>query len=61
MCFNLSFSLILKGEAASLADRLGLTLGLPAATAFLLRKQIQYRLSNGIGKISQSVVNSFSF
>jgi len=51
----------LKGEAASLADRLGLTLGLPAATAFLLRKQIQYRLSNGIGKMSQSVVNSFSF
>ncbi|KEH38664.1 putative 2-alkenal reductase (NAD(P)(+)) [Medicago truncatula] len=38
----------LQGEAASLADRLGLTLGLPAATAFLLRKQIQYRLSNGI-------------
>ncbi|XP_045801293.1 reticulon-4-interacting protein 1, mitochondrial [Trifolium pratense] len=38
----------LQGEAASLSDKLGLTLGLPAATAFLLKKQIQYRVVNGI-------------
>ncbi|CAJ2659732.1 unnamed protein product [Trifolium pratense] len=38
----------LQGEAASLSDKLGLTLGLPAATVFLLKKQIQYRVVNGI-------------
>jgi hypothetical protein len=59
--FNPSFSLILKGEAASLSDRFGLTLGLPAATAFLLKKQIQYRVVNGIGRNYQSVVFFFSF
>jgi hypothetical protein len=59
--FNPSFSLILKGEAASLSDRFGLTLGLPAATAFLLKKQIQYRVVNGIGRNYQSVVFFFFF
>ncbi|XP_057457689.1 uncharacterized protein LOC130748478 [Lotus japonicus] len=38
----------LQGEAASLADRYGLTIGLPAATAVLLRKQMLYRFSPGI-------------
>ncbi|XP_068666292.1 uncharacterized protein [Aristolochia californica] len=38
----------LQGEAASLADSYGLTVGLPAATAILLKKQIQYRYSHGI-------------
>ncbi|XP_020098146.1 reticulon-4-interacting protein 1, mitochondrial [Ananas comosus] len=38
----------LQGEAASIADRYGLTVGLPAATAILLKKQIQYRYSHGI-------------
>ncbi|KAE9585171.1 hypothetical protein Lal_00017896 [Lupinus albus] len=38
----------LQGEAASLTDRFGLAIGLPAATAFLLKKQIQYRYSHGI-------------
>ncbi|KAF7822677.1 reticulon-4-interacting protein 1, mitochondrial [Senna tora] len=38
----------LQGEAASFADRYGLAFGLPAATAFQLMKQIQYRYSHGI-------------
>lgn len=38
----------LQGEAACLADRYGLAVGLPAATAILLKKQIQYRYSHGI-------------
>lgn len=38
-----------QGEAASLADRYGLAAGLPVATAVLLKKQIQYRFSHGIG------------
>ncbi|XP_030461067.1 uncharacterized protein LOC115681298 isoform X1 [Syzygium oleosum] len=38
----------LQGEAASLADRYGLAVGLPAATAMLLKKQFQYRYSHGI-------------
>ncbi|KAF8409171.1 hypothetical protein HHK36_005245 [Tetracentron sinense] len=38
----------LQGEAASLTDRYGLAVGLPAATAILLKKQIQYRYSHGI-------------
>lgn len=38
----------LQGEAASIADRYGLAIGLPTATAVLLKKQIQYRYSHGI-------------
>ncbi|KAG0461210.1 hypothetical protein HPP92_021507 [Vanilla planifolia] len=38
----------LQGEAASLADRYGLAIGLPVATAILLKKQLQYRYSHGI-------------
>lgn len=38
----------LQGEAASLSDRYGLAVGLPAATAMLLKKQLQYRFSHGI-------------
>ncbi|XP_043804793.1 reticulon-4-interacting protein 1 homolog, mitochondrial isoform X4 [Manihot esculenta] len=38
----------LQGEAASLTDRYGLAVGLPVATAILLKKQIQYRSSHGI-------------
>ncbi|KAK4285907.1 hypothetical protein QN277_002536 [Acacia crassicarpa] len=38
----------LQGEAASLADRYGLAIGLPLATAVQLKKQIQYRSSHGI-------------
>ncbi|KAG5120298.1 hypothetical protein JHK82_034718 [Glycine max] len=38
----------LQGEAASLSDRYGLTIGLPAATAVLLKKQLLYRFSHGI-------------
>ncbi|KAJ1423154.1 hypothetical protein SESBI_12596 [Sesbania bispinosa] len=38
----------LQGEAASLADKYGLTIGLPAATVVLLRKQFQYRYTHGI-------------
>ncbi|XP_062221593.1 uncharacterized protein LOC133920944 isoform X2 [Phragmites australis] len=38
----------LQGEAAALADRYGLAVGLPAATAALLKKQMQYRYSHGI-------------
>ncbi|KAK3030255.1 hypothetical protein RJ639_039838 [Escallonia herrerae] len=38
----------LQGEAASLADKYGIAFGLPAATAILLKKQMQYRFSHGI-------------
>lgn len=38
----------LQGESASLTDRYGLAIGLPTATAILLKKQMQYRLSHGI-------------
>ncbi|EAZ13567.1 hypothetical protein OsJ_03482 [Oryza sativa Japonica Group] len=38
----------LQGKAAALADRYGLAVGLPAATAVLLKKQMQYRYSHGI-------------
>lgn len=38
----------LQGEAASLADTYGLAVGIPAATAILLKKQILYRFSHGI-------------
>ncbi|KAK9078225.1 hypothetical protein SSX86_002282 [Deinandra increscens subsp. villosa] len=38
----------LQGESASLADRYGLPIGLPTATAILLKKQMQYRFSHGI-------------
>lgn len=38
----------LQGEAASLTDRYGIAVGLPLATAILLKKQIQYRYSHGI-------------
>ncbi|KAI3712085.1 hypothetical protein L1987_70634 [Smallanthus sonchifolius] len=37
-----------EGESASLADRYGLAIGLPIATATLLKKQMQYRSSHGI-------------
>ncbi|KAF6155933.1 hypothetical protein GIB67_039264 [Kingdonia uniflora] len=42
------YYMTLQGEAASLADRYGLAIGLPTATAILLKKQIQYRYSHGI-------------
>ncbi|NP_001267731.1 reticulon-4-interacting protein 1, mitochondrial-like [Setaria italica] len=38
----------LQGEAAALADRYGLAVGLPVATAALLKKQMQYRSSHGV-------------
>lgn len=38
----------LQGEAATLTDRYGVAIGLPIATAMLLKKQIQYRYSHGI-------------
>ncbi|PKA61216.1 Quinone oxidoreductase-like protein [Apostasia shenzhenica] len=38
-----------QGEAATFADRYGLTIGLPVSTAVLLKKQLQYRFSHGIG------------
>ncbi|XP_074311125.1 uncharacterized protein LOC141646996 [Silene latifolia] len=38
----------LQGEAASLSDHYGLAIGLPMASALLLKKQIQYRSSHGI-------------
>ncbi|KAK2638906.1 hypothetical protein Ddye_026701 [Dipteronia dyeriana] len=38
----------LHGEAASLADQYGLTVGLPVATAVLMKKRIQYWYSHGI-------------
>lgn len=39
----------LQGEAATLADRYGLTVGISAATAILLKKKAQYQYSHGIG------------
>lgn len=33
-----------------MTDRYGIAVGLPLATAILLKKQIQYRYSHGIGK-----------
>lgn len=38
----------LQGEAAYLADKYGLPIGLPAATTILLKKQFQYQYSHGI-------------
>ncbi|CAL5200936.1 unnamed protein product [Lathyrus oleraceus] len=38
----------LQGEAASLSDSFGLALGLPAATAYFLNKQLEYRFVNEI-------------
>ncbi|XVF18762.1 hypothetical protein REPUB_Repub11eG0051200 [Reevesia pubescens] len=38
----------LQGEAAALSDRYGLPIGLPMATAVLLKKRIQYHYSHGI-------------
>ncbi|XP_022717182.1 reticulon-4-interacting protein 1 homolog, mitochondrial isoform X2 [Durio zibethinus] len=38
----------LQGEAAALSDRYGLPIGLPMATAVLLKKRIQYQYSHGI-------------
>ncbi|KAI3803502.1 hypothetical protein L1987_31654 [Smallanthus sonchifolius] len=38
----------LQGESASLTDRYGLAIGLPTATAILLKKQMEYRFSHGI-------------
>ncbi|KAB2095732.1 hypothetical protein ES319_A01G059700v1 [Gossypium barbadense] len=38
----------LQGEAAALSDRYGLPIGLPAATAVLFKKRIQYKFSYGI-------------
>ncbi|KAJ6832652.1 putative reticulon-4-interacting protein 1, mitochondrial [Iris pallida] len=38
----------LQGEAASISDKYGLAVGLPTATAILLKKQLQYRYSHGI-------------
>ncbi|XWS28044.1 hypothetical protein CRYUN_Cryun25bG0032000 [Craigia yunnanensis] len=38
----------LQGEAATLSDRFGLLIGLPVATAVLLKKSIQYQYSHGI-------------
>lgn len=60
---NLIDPLLLQGEAATLTDRYGVAIGLPIATAMLLKKQIQYRYSHGIGlQISYmlcSVIPSF--
>lgn len=38
----------LQGEAASLSDHYGLALGLPMASALLLKKQLRYRYTHGI-------------
>ncbi|KAF5728263.1 reticulon-4-interacting protein 1 mitochondrial isoform X1 [Tripterygium wilfordii] len=38
----------LQGEAAYLADKYGVTVGIPLASAILLKKQLQYRYSHGI-------------
>ncbi|KAL7168654.1 hypothetical protein ACSBR2_038987 [Camellia fascicularis] len=47
----------LQGEAASLTDRYGLAIGLPIASAILLKKQIQYRYSHGIGSENLFIVS----
>lgn len=39
-----------QGETVSLADKYGLIAGGAAAGATLLKKQVQYRQSHGIGK-----------
>ncbi|KAK6934212.1 Alcohol dehydrogenase, N-terminal [Dillenia turbinata] len=39
----------LQGESAAMSDRYGLLLGLPLSVAVLVKKQIEYRYSNGIG------------
>ncbi|XP_043804792.1 reticulon-4-interacting protein 1 homolog, mitochondrial isoform X2 [Manihot esculenta] len=49
----------LQGEAASLTDRYGLAVGLPVATAILLKKQIQYRSSHGIGMENLCITSYF--
>ncbi|CAA6671541.1 unnamed protein product [Spirodela intermedia] len=46
---RIGVNLLKRGEAASLADRYGLGVGLPTATAILLKKQLRYRFSHGIG------------
>ncbi|KOM43527.1 hypothetical protein LR48_Vigan05g113100 [Vigna angularis] len=56
----------LQGEAASLADRYGLAIGLPAATALLLNKQLLYRCTRGIAKrngffIERNVGETYEF
>ncbi|KAL9236446.1 hypothetical protein vseg_011118 [Gypsophila vaccaria] len=38
----------LQGETAAFSDHYGLAIGLPMATALLLKKQIQYKYSHGI-------------
>lgn len=38
----------LQGESAAFADRYGLVIGLPAATAILLKKKLQYQYTHGI-------------
>lgn len=38
-----------------MTDRYGLAIGLPMATAILLKKQVQYRYSHGIGMGSSEV------
>ncbi|KAM1474862.1 hypothetical protein ACFX2I_030826 [Malus domestica] len=52
ICINLlkrgGHYMTLQGDAASLADSYGIAIGLPVATAALLKKQIQYRYSHGI-------------
>ncbi|KAK1325045.1 hypothetical protein QJS10_CPA01g02072 [Acorus calamus] len=45
------YYMTLQGEAGSLADRYRLDFGLPTATAILLKKQIQYCYSHGIGSL----------
>lgn len=52
-------SAVLQGEAASLTDRYGLAVGLPVATAILLKKQIQYRSSHGIGMENLCITSYF--
>jgi hypothetical protein len=39
----------LQGEVVSLADTYGLVVGGAAASAKLLKKQVQYRQSHGVG------------
>ncbi|CAL9173385.1 unnamed protein product [Musa hybrid cultivar] len=40
--------MMLQAKTASLADKYGLVIGIPAATTILLKKQLQYRYSHGI-------------
>lgn len=39
-----------QGEAAALADKYGLTIGIPVSSAILAKKRLQYRYSHGIGE-----------